>query len=142
MKKSLAHAVVVLCLATASPTQAFGVCVEDKMAAAYDHALITREFERGHEVMFLEILGAAPADHIQWRFLIGAVEGVAGVQRGSVRTFASPPAISFAFDASRISSAAALARINDRLRKHQVKVELIRVIAQSEIATRQRGATR
>ena len=136
MKKLLGYAVAALCVAATSAAHACGYCIEDKIAASYDHALITRELDRGHEVLFLEIAGAVPADRAQWRSLIGAVEGVAGVVRGSVRTSVSPPVLSFAFNASRSSSATALARLNDRLRKQQLRLDLIRIIGQLEVAAR------
>ena len=136
MKKLMRYAVMALCFAAASATQACGVCVEDKMAATYDHSLVTRALQRGHEVLFLEVVGAEPANQAQWRFLVRTVEGISGVGRGSVRTSVAPPALSFEFDASRASSATVLTRINDRLRKQQVKVELIRVVSRREMAAR------
>ena len=132
MKKPLGYALAVLCFAATSATHACGFCIEDKVAATYDHPQVTRALQRGHEVLFLEVVGAEPANQAQWCALVRTVEGVVGVWRGSVRTSVAPPALSFEFDASRSSAATALARINDRLHKQQVRVELIRIVGQRE----------
>jgi hypothetical protein len=62
---------------------ACGYCVEDKIAAAYDHAVVVSALDRRHEVAFLSIEGG-PAKG-QERAIAGAVESVAGVDRGTVR---------------------------------------------------------
>lgn len=102
MSKLLAFAVAMLCVVASPAARACGFCIEDKVAATYDHALITRELDRGHGILFYEIVNAAPADRAQWRALVDAVEGMPGVQRGSVRTSASPPTLSFAVDVTRV----------------------------------------
>jgi hypothetical protein len=80
---------------------ACGVCIEDKIAATYDHAVITTAFNRGHAVVFAEMFDVLASDAGQQRKIIHAFETTAGVDRGSVRVSFNPPAISFAFDEHR-----------------------------------------
>jgi hypothetical protein len=91
---------ILLALFTVAPivAAACGVCIEDKMAATYDHAVITSAFNRGHAVVFAEMLDASAATKGQERKVVQAFEAIAGVDRGSVRVSFNPAAISFALD--------------------------------------------
>jgi hypothetical protein len=132
MSKLLAFAVAMLCIAGSPAARACGFCIEDKVAATYDHAVITRAVERGHEIVFLEVMSAEPIKPAQRRFIVRTVESISGVGRGSVRTSVIPQALSFELDASRSIPAAVLAKINERLRKQQVSVGLIRILNQRQ----------
>ena len=111
---------------------ACGFCIEDKVAAAYDHAVIKQAVERGHEVVFVEIAGAEPLKPAQWRFLIKTVDNAVGVERGSVRTSVAPQVLSFELNASRSASAAVLKQINEGLRKQQMRVDLVKILNQRQ----------
>ncbi len=91
---------ILLSLLAAAPiwAAACGVCIEDKMAATYDHAAVTAAFKRGHVVVFAEILDANATGEAHKRKIIQAIEARPGVDRGSVRVSFNPAAISFAFD--------------------------------------------
>ncbi len=107
---------------------ACGFCIEDKVAAAYDHTVIKHAVERGHEIVFVEIAGAEPLKPAQWRLLVRMVENVAGVERGSARTSVTPQVLSFELDAARSTSANVLKQINEKLRQQQVRVELVKIL--------------
>lgn len=130
MKKLPSYAFVVLYLAALSVTQACGFCIEDKVAAVYDHALVTRAVERGHEVVFLEVADAERINSAQWRFLVRTVENAVGVERRSVRTSVAPQVLSFELNASRSASAAVLKQINEGLRKQRMRVDLVKILNQ------------
>ncbi len=84
--------VVVVVLSVIFPTasQACGVCVEDKVAATYDHAVVQRAASNGDVVVFCELVG--PIDRAR---LTAAARGTPGVRRASVRVSTQPAALSF-----------------------------------------------
>jgi hypothetical protein len=51
-------------LAAAPLAGACGYCVEDKMAAAYDHAVVSRALAQQHHIAFFHVDGSSPRD---WR---------------------------------------------------------------------------
>lgn len=75
--------------------QACGYCVEDKIAAVYDHAVVSRAVAARHEVVFLHVEGTAT------RRALEQAANAAGADRGSVRVSADLLTVSFAFDPKR-----------------------------------------
>lgn len=86
-------------LLVAQAALACGYCVEDKIAAAYDHAVVVRAIDARHRVAFLSLEGAPHGS--QARSLTRAVETIAGVDRGTARISLESGAVSFAYDPSR-----------------------------------------
>ncbi len=88
-------------MAIALPVLACGHCVEDKIAAVYDHAVVVQALGRKHHVAFFAIDGAvAPADGA--RAAKAAAESAYGVERGSARVSAESASLSVAFDPQRV----------------------------------------
>jgi len=73
---------------------ACGVCVEDKVAATYDYAVLQRALTHGQVVVFCELRGRADAARVRQ-----AAARVPALDAGSVRVSADPAAVSFALDA-------------------------------------------
>ena len=78
-----------------STAQACGYCVEDKIAAVYDHAVITRAAAAKHQVVFMHVEGAATRPALE------QAANAAGADRGSVRVSADLLTVAFAFDPQR-----------------------------------------
>src|SRR5262249_33858358 len=76
---------------------ACGACVEDKVAATYDHAVIDRAIASHRQVVFVAIEGPANPTKVVAQ-ITAAAPKVRGVQPGSLRTSTSPPAFSFVLD--------------------------------------------
>jgi hypothetical protein len=110
---------------------ACGVCIEDKMAATYDHAVITTAFNRGHTVVFAEMSDAPLSNADQTRKIIQAFEAAPGVDRGSVRVSFNPAAISFAVDEGKTEIRNVLNGAETAL-KSGVHFSLIRAVRQSQ----------
>ncbi len=115
-------------LIVAAPgARACGVCVEDKVAAAYDHAVVTRAIDRGHVVVFAEVKGPGTA-----AFLVGAARkaaaGVAGIDRRSVRAAESPAALSFTLDPKGRTPGQALAAVESRAGVRGLRLEMLKVM--------------
>jgi hypothetical protein len=83
-----------------------GVCVEDKIAACYDHAVIERARSRGQEVAFFAVEGAPRQDPALPARLRRQIEATAGVQAGSARVSVENGALSFAYDPRRTNAIA------------------------------------
>jgi len=89
---------------------ACGVCVEDKVAATYDHAVIQQAAGKGQVVVFCEASGAIDAPRIR-----NAARLVRGLDRSSVRVSTQPAALSFAIDPAQQSPQAAVSALQKAL---------------------------
>src|SRR4249920_2435699 len=87
-----------LLLAPAAAALACGVCVEDRVAATYDHAVVVRSLERKHEVVFLAIEGEIVVSPRLSREIRSAIESASGIDRGSARVSLPAASLSFAYD--------------------------------------------
>ncbi len=99
-----------LVLALAPGAWACGACVEDKIAATYDHALVQSAATQGRVVVFCELKGPIEPARIK-----KAAAGVRGLDPASVRVSADPAALSFVLDPVRQSPKAAVADLQQRL---------------------------
>ena len=78
--------------ATPLAAMACGVCLEDKVAATYDHALVQRAIEKHRVVVFAEPRN--PIDAARLKAVAAAAARAPGVEAATVRTSAaarSPP---------------------------------------------------
>ena len=84
---------------------ACGYCVEDKIAAVYDHAAVSRSIAAGRIVVFFAIDGElkhGAADSARTRARIEKLAAaVPGVEPGSVRASAEAAALALAYDPKR-----------------------------------------
>jgi hypothetical protein len=115
-------------LALAAPAaNACGVCIDDKVAAAYDHAVLEQARARGQVVVFAEVRGRGTAAHF-----VGAARKAAarvrGVAPGSVRVADAPAALSFALDAGVLSPDRALAAVEKGAVASGVRLALLKVM--------------
>ena len=95
-------------LAVGVRAMACGYCVEDKIAAVYDHAVVTQAFARQRHVAFLHVDGGAPN-----RQALERAAYAAGADKGTVRVSADLLTVSFAFDPAR----ATLGAIHKRMER-------------------------
>ena len=80
---------------------ACGYCVEDKIAAVYDHAVVARALGRKHHVVFFHIDGTlAPGERTR-RALEALAESTEGVDKGSARVSVESASLAVAFDPRR-----------------------------------------
>jgi hypothetical protein len=118
-----------LLLAPVAAALACGVCVEDKVAASYDHAVVVRSLERKHEVVFLAIEGEIAATPRLSREIQGAVESAAGIDRGSARVSLASASLSFAYDPARRKLGPIIGALEKSLAPRGLRLSLLRVIA-------------
>jgi hypothetical protein len=118
---------LLVCSALPVAALACGVCVEDKVAATYDHAVVARAIADRRVVVFAAITGQADGRTLA-AVARRATSGVPGVERGSVRVAVDPIAISFALDPRVSTAERALAAIERRAANPGWKLVLLRVI--------------
>lgn len=92
---------------------ACGYCVEDKIAAVYDHAAVTQARAQKQTVAYFAIDGAIRDDRLQ---LEKVVQAVPGVQKGSARVSVELSSLAVVFDPRRASLAAVQRALEARLR--------------------------
>ena len=120
---SCARAAIALAALLAAGT-AFGCghCVEDRIAAVYDHALVQRTHAGRHQIAWFAWDGPLARDEVSRRRILALVESVPGVDKGGVRVSVEPGAIAVAFDPRRSSGAAVVAAVGARLRAVNVAI--------------------
>lgn len=95
---------VVAALLGAGGAQACGHCVEDRIAAAYDHAVLKSAAAKGHAVAFFALEPApqaSPASLNGKQLLEAAAGAVPGVDAGTARASVEPGALSVAYNPAR-----------------------------------------
>lgn len=113
--RAVGVALAILAALGAGPALACGHCVEDRIAAVYDHALVQRTLAARHRIVYFAWEGRLPIDQASRRRLLAQVEAVAGVDKGSVRVSMEPAAIAVSFDPRHSDGAAIEAAIQRKL---------------------------
>jgi len=114
-------------LALAAPA-AFGcgACIEDKVAATYDHSVVERAQREHRVVVFAEIRGAEAAEKLE-RAAALAASKARGVDPSSVRSAHAPLALSFALD-ERVAPEAAASGIAKAAKVPGMELAVVRVM--------------
>jgi len=127
MRNLMAGACLGSMLASPIPAAACGACIEDQVAATYDHAVVVRAAAKHQVVVFAAIEGSGNAQMLA-RQVKAAAERTPGVDRASVRTAVDPSALSFAVDPSVAAPEATLAAIEKGTRAVQVRLPVLRIV--------------
>lgn len=107
---------------------ACGYCVEDRVAAVYDHAIVMRALERRHEVAFLAIEGTLPASGELRRSIESAIGATQGVDRGTARVSLESASLSFAYDPRKPGLGPVLRAVEKTLAAKGLSLSILRVI--------------
>lgn len=124
---SLATAIGILIAGTAA---ACGVCVEDKVAATYDHAVIARANARHEQVLFVAVDGPHAAN-VGPR-IARAARAVRGVDAKTLRTSESPAAFSIVVSRSEAPQRA-VGAFRDALRDPGMQLTLVRIMQEGAL---------
>lgn len=117
-----------LALVAASPALGCGHCVEDRVAAVYDHGIITKALERHHQVAFFAIEGPLLADGEARRAIDKALASAVGIDAPSMRLSVDSASLSLSYDGKRISPAQIMATLNRKLAARRLSVSLLKVM--------------
>ena len=127
--KAIAHlALIGVILAFAPLAQACGYCIEDRVAAVYDYAVVTHAVSQQHQVVFFAMEGAIPWEKDLHGRLEGVVASVPGIDKDSVRISVETASFSAAFDPRRKSFASVQRALSTRFAARGVSLALLRVM--------------
>ena len=130
-------AVLALLLTLVSATSfACGYCVEDRIAAVYDHTLLQRSLASGHPVLFFAWDGPVTRDDVSRQKIMALAAAVAGVDKNSTRVSVEPAALALAFDPQQSNAPAVEAALQKKLGSLKISVVRLQVPAPSEQARR------
>lgn len=107
---------------------ACGHCVEDKVAAVYDHAAVTQARARQHDVAFFAIDGEMFAGEPVRRAVEQAARSVPGVTADSVRVSLDLAALALTFDPKRTSCEAVRKAVERKLSGKKLRLEEMKVL--------------
>lgn len=107
---------------------ACGHCAEDKMAAVYDFAVVSKAQALHQHVAFVAIDGSFSTDAKTRGAIADAVRTAEGVDRASVRVSLELAAFSFAFDPKRASFASIHRSVGRQLSRIGLRVSEIKVL--------------
>lgn len=128
MDKTMAWLLAALFATAPRQGIACGVCIDDKVAAVYDHAIVQRALTTGRVVVFCEVAGPRQPDVLAPQ-LRRAARGLPGVDPASVRASEELPVLSFALDPAARTPAAAVDELRARLEASGVAPTLLKVMA-------------
>jgi hypothetical protein len=125
-ERSGAAGVLAVCLV--SSALACGLCIEDKIAAVYDHAVATRAIAQKHAVVFFAVEGNLPAGDASRRMLEKAAESIPGVDRGSARASVESASLGAAFDPARVPAEDLESKLGRKLAGKGLTVGIMRIM--------------
>lgn len=117
----------VACTVAAPAALGCGVCLDDKVAAAYDHAVVQRALARGQVVVFCELKGLRDAGTLA-QAAKQAARGLRGVDPASVRASRELAVVSFAVDPAVQTPAAAVAALQQKIKATGATPTLLKVL--------------
>lgn len=118
----------ILLVALAFDASACGICIDDKIASCYDHAVVTGAKAQGHAVAFFAITGEIAVQPATQRAVLKAIAALPGVLRGTGRVSLENAALSFAFDPSRTSAETAQRELGATLQPRRLGVAHLRTL--------------
>ncbi len=98
------------------------------MAAAYDHAVVTRALDRKHHVAFFHIEGKLVPGGTTKRALEALAESAAGADKGSARVSLESAALAVASDPQRTPVAALRIALERKLAAKKISLMLLQVM--------------
>ena len=96
----------------AAPAAGCGYCIEDRIAAAYDHGVAAQAQARGHEVVYVALEFAQPITAGEEDAIRRAIELMPFVDHGSVRVARDAGSASLAFDPRRAPAGGVLRELD------------------------------
>jgi hypothetical protein len=112
----------------ATPALGCGHCVEDKVAAVYDHAALAAALAQHRQTAYFAIDGPLQAGAEPRRVIARALRSVDGVDSRSLRLAADAGSLSLSYDAERTSSGKIMDILNRTLAPRRAGVSLLKVV--------------
>ena len=122
------RAMLLLLALPAANASACGFCVEDKIAMAYDHAVVTSALAQKHHVAFFALEGEVSTEASKRRGIEAMANSTPGVDKGSVRLAIDSTALSVAYDPVRTPFAMLERTLSRRLGTARISISVLRII--------------
>lgn len=106
---------------------ACGYCVEDRIAAVYDHALLQRSLASRHPVLFFAWDGPVTRNEAARQKILAIAAAVAGVDKDSTRVSVEPASMALAFDPQQSNATAVEAALQKKLGSLRISVVRLQV---------------
>lgn len=136
MKRTLSYALGLLGVLYVPTVGACGHCVEDKMAAVYDFAVISKAQTLHQHVAFVAIEGLIKTDAKTRDAIARTVRTAEGVDGASVRVSLDLAALSFAFDPKRASFASIHHVVGKQLSRVGLRISEIKILDGRDLVRR------
>ena len=104
---------------------ACGHCVEDRIAAVYDHALVQRTAASGQRLAYFALAGKLVPGEAARRDIASLAERTPGVSPGSARVSMEPGALAVAFDPRRSSAGSIETALRANLQASKLSLKLL-----------------
>jgi hypothetical protein len=110
------------------PALGCGICIEDRIASCYDHAVVMRAKSSGQAVAFFGIGGDIVRSAETRRRVERAILALPGVQAGTQRISLENAALSFAYDPARAAPEALARELARRLADRRLSVQVLKTL--------------
>jgi len=107
---------------------ACGFCIEDKIAAVYDHAVVSTALTHKHQVAFFALAGEVATGTNSRREIEAVGNATPGVDKGSVRVSLEAATLSLAYDPVRTSFASLEDALSRKLAARRISVAILRIM--------------
>lgn len=124
------HLLASLLLISSSSVIACGHCIEDKVAAVYDHAIVTKAVHEKHVVAFFGIEGPLVINSASKQDIQKIISSINGVDPNTSRISLETGSISLAFNPTLLSYPALLDNLDKKLRPKKLSIFPLEVISQ------------
>jgi len=135
----VAYLLASLLLGSTSSVIACGHCIEDKVAAVYDHAIVANAVREKHSVAFFGIEGPLVVNPASKQEIQKIMSGINGVDPNTNRISLETGSISLAFNPTLLTYPALLDALDKKLKLKKLTVFPLEVISQlpkSAVASR------
>jgi len=126
----VAYLLASLLLMSTSPVIACGHCIEDKVAAVYDHTVVAKAVHEKHIVAFFGIEGPLVVNTASKQEMQKIMSSINGVDPNTSRISLETGSISLAFNPTLLSYPALLTSLDKKLKLKKLSVFPLEVMSQ------------
>ena len=131
----VAYLLASLLLMSTSSAIACGHCIEDKVAAVYDHTIVVKAVHEKHVVAFFGIEGPLVVNNISKQEIQKVIGSINGVDPNTSRISLETGSISLAYNPTLLSYPALLDSLDKKFKVKKLSVFPLQVLSQMPKAT-------
>ena len=126
----VAYLLASLLLMSASSAIACGHCIEDKVAAVYDHTIVAKAVHEKHLVAFFGIEGPLLVNSVSKQEIQKMMSSINGVDPNTSRISLETGSISLAFNPTTLTYPALLEGLDKKLKSKKLSIFPLDLISQ------------